>query len=107
MEILSQSTGWFEHLFLLTTVGALSVFMVLGAIGGFLVYFTESKKISDLFLALLAALVGALLIWGFALMLQSGPPIEYKAIVTDWNAVYDAGYEVVGIDGKIVTLRKD
>jgi len=32
--------------------------------------------------------------------------IFYDVIVTDWNAVYDQGYEVVEQNGKIVTLRK-
>ena len=34
------------------------------------------------------------------------PNTYYDAIITDWNEVYSQGYEVVGTNGKIVTLRK-
>lgn len=32
--------------------------------------------------------------------------VTYDAIITDWNAVYEQGYEVVESNGKIVTLQK-
>ena len=35
-----------------------------------------------------------------------GEDVTYDAIVTDWNEVYEQGYEVVEAKGKIVTLRK-
>lgn len=42
----------------------------------------------------------------FLALLSIDTTIYYDAIVTDWNAVYDQGYEVVEQNGKIVTLRK-
>jgi len=38
--------------------------------------------------------------------LQFGTYEAYDAIVTDWNEVYEQGYEIVETNGKIVTLRK-
>lgn len=32
--------------------------------------------------------------------------VTYTAIVTDWNEVYEQGYEIIETNGKIVTLRK-
>ena len=32
--------------------------------------------------------------------------VTYDAIITDWNEVYEQGYEVIETNGKIVTLRK-
>lgn len=46
-------------------------------------------------------------VFGAATVDASSSTIEYtEAIVTDWNEVYEQGYEVVEQNGKIVTLRK-
>lgn len=48
-----------------------------------------------------------LLALGFLFFVWSDPQyVTYDAIVTDWNEVHSQGYEVVGQNGKIVTLRK-
>lgn len=49
---------------------------------------------------------GAFVVSAFVLMIFCADVnIYYDATVTDWNAVYDQGYEVVEQNGKIVTLR--
>jgi len=37
---------------------------------------------------------------------KSGVEIEYKATVTDFNEVYNNGYEIINQEGKIYTLKK-
>lgn len=50
---------------------------------------------------------GAIVVSVFVLMiLCADVNTYYDAIVTDWNAVYDQGYEIVEQNGKIITLRK-
>ena len=48
---------------------------------------------------------------GFAYMMycihKIGPTIEYKALVTDFNEVYENGYVVVDREGEIYILEKD
>ena len=107
MEILSQSTDWASFITLMTffVIGALLTGS--GAIYGIYLAFKNRSGDENLITAILLTLITigiTTIIVQFAI---DGPTVEYKAIVTDWNEVYDGGYEVFDIDGKIVTLRKD
>jgi len=37
---------------------------------------------------------------------KSGVEIEYKVTVTDFNEIYNNGYEIINQEGKIYTLKK-
>ena len=74
------------------TIGAL--ILIVAAIGGFV-----SGEYGAA-LALLAIGILLLFVWKLPIITY------YDAIITDWNAVYEQGYEVVETNGKVVTLRK-
>jgi hypothetical protein len=54
------------------------------------------------------ALWYAVVFGGFSALLifVVGIEVTYEAVVTDFNEVYEQGYEIISQNGKIVTLRK-
>lgn len=93
MEILAT----YENYSLGITMGALFILIaIIGAIIG------VSKNGS----LLIGAIVTILAIGGIFLVVNDPSITYYNAIVTDWNEVYEQGYEVVEQNGKTVTLRK-
>ena len=54
------------------------------------------------------ALWGALLftVFSAAMVFVVGIEVTYDAVITDFNEVYEQGYEIISQNGKIVTLRK-
>ncbi|SER88044.1 hypothetical protein [Psychrobacillus sp. OK032] len=107
MEILSQSTDWFGHIFLLTIVIAMSIAFLVAFIGGVMTIFEKGFRLSDVIMTLLAGAISLLMALAATGGIMVGPTTTYKAVVTDYNAVIDAGYEIVSTDGKIVTLTKE
>lgn len=94
MEILATHTDITAKVIVCIILTIIALFFILGAIGGYM-----SREPINATLMLLVGLV-FLALW-FA-------PVTtyYDVTVTDWNVVYDQGYEVVEQNGKIVTLRK-
>ena len=45
-------------------------------------------------------------IFGIAGLIKDGPDRTFQATITDFNEVYNNGYEIVDRDGKIYTLRE-
>lgn len=54
----------------------------------------------------IALIVMALCMSALAWVWQDPTYVTYTAVVTDWNEVYEQGYEIIETKGKIVTLRK-
>lgn len=39
--------------------------------------------------------------------INAGAKIEYKAVITDFNEVYNNGYKIINQDGSIYILEKE
>ena len=106
VEILSQTTHWWEFIFGSVFIGIILLFSVFLSIGGILTVIYDDRSIADVILTLLYAISAI----GLSIILFSyiltGPDVTYKAKVTDFNAVYHNGYEIVNHNGKLYTLRK-
>lgn len=107
MEILSEQTEWGFHIFFMSISVIFAVLFTVGLVAVAIESIKKGSIAEDsagiLVLTLISALTIAVAVVGF----REGPEIVYKAIVTDYNEVYDAGYTVVKTEGKIVTLTKE
>lgn len=107
MEIIAENTIWWAFIVMLTLLIAFAGIFITVFIYGLVDTLRKGWDAESIIALVLLFILSALSIAGSVEAIIDGPPVEYKAIVTDWNAVYDGGYEVIDIDGKIVTLRKD
>ena len=69
---------------------------------GFIPFFCRKHRLEKV----LGAFIICLGITGLIITLMNPSVKTYDAIITDWNEVYEQGYEVIETNGKIVTLRK-
>lgn len=91
MEILATNTDYFGVVFG-GLVALATVFIIVMAIW--------TKEWGALWVALL---IGS---FSGAMILGIGIEVTYDAVITDFNEVYDQGYEIISQKGKLVTLRK-
>lgn len=107
MEILSQSTDWWIFIPLMILFAGVSIFFAVAVAYGLYLTFSEGpgdgNLVSTLMVAVIASIFAMFVVIGFI----TGPTTTYKAIVTDYNVVYEEGYEIISTDGKIVTLTKE
>lgn len=107
MEILAESVGWGDYYFFLSvcTIGAL-------VFGSFIVravvmYAQLKSFTSDDFFPLIFIVGLTVLFAAGAYGIQKeGPEITYEAKITDFNEVYESGYEIVSKHGSLYTIRK-
>ncbi|RKJ50019.1 hypothetical protein D7X33_32730 [Butyricicoccus sp. 1XD8-22] len=93
---------WVIVIFLfIVTLILLSVF-----IGGIISVIQSGFENTDLIVLLF--LMGLFLLFGYATYsaYNEGVYVEYKATITDFNEVFNNGYEIVGNEGEIYTLKK-
>ena len=108
MEILSETAFWGEHIFLLIIFGVIT--LITGSIAVALIVAIVSGhggELGDYIGTLIMSVFCALSIAIFIAGIKQGPDVEYTAIVTDYNEVYEQGYEVKKVDGKLVILTKE
>lgn len=107
MEILSQSTDWWIYIpcMMLFVVGF--VFFGAGAIYGLYCTVTEGPGEGNLVATVILSAITAFFVTLVVFGIKEGPTTTYKAIVTDYNVIYEEGYEIVSTEGKIVTLTKE
>lgn len=91
MEILATNTDYFG----MVLGGFAAVITIL-----VLIFAISEKEWGALWYALAIGSFSAVMIFGI------GIEVTYDAIITDFNEVYEQGYEIVSQKGKIVTLRK-
>lgn len=104
MEILSEHTEWLPFIFATVIVSILALLSVGGCIAIIVGGICDGGDIIGLLLTGLFSIgLIAVLIFG----IPEGPETYYKATVTDYNVVYDEGYTITDIEGKIVTLTKE
>lgn len=107
MEILSEHTEWWTFILFGSVIGVFTLFLVLALIGGIVSVIQDGDDGSDVAGIIVVTALIVLLGFGIITMYNEGPTVYYKAIVTDYNEVYDGGYTVIGTEGKIVTLTKE
>ncbi|MDF1511098.1 MULTISPECIES: hypothetical protein [Bacillaceae] len=92
MEILAETTHWGIYWFILIIIGAVTLVCALGIMS----VIVEWAKYG----------MEGEFIYGIYDTVSSGPDVTYKALITDFNEVYEQGYEIVDQDGKIYTIRE-
>jgi hypothetical protein len=102
VEILSTTTLWGEHWFLIVIMGAVVICIASLAVG---IFFEDSGSERYVYVGILTLLLAAGLTMLINLV-KDGPDRTFQAIITDFNEVYTNGYEIVERDGKIYTLRE-
>jgi hypothetical protein len=108
VEIVAESTLWFEYIFVLSIIGICFIISVLGFIIGLATIFdrTFSKDFSGYAVTagslLLTALFSAIFYGG----IKAGPTVQYKATITDFNEVYNNGYEIIDREGDLYILQE-
>lgn len=106
MEILTETTHWGSYVFVLIFLFAL-ILVSLVVITLIITDWAKSEgDASNVIAFVLFLTVGALSCLGINNVVSSGPDVIYKALITDFNDVYEQGYEIVDQDGKIYTLRE-
>lgn len=104
MEILSEHTGWPMFIFALIVVSLIAILSSTAFIAIIVGGICDGGDILGL---VLTGLFSIGMIAVIFLGIQDGPTTTYKAIVTDYNVVFEEGYEIISTDGKIVTLTKE
>lgn len=106
MEILAENTYLGSFIFQMVILGLIALITGVLAIGVLVSVIKDGGEFGDYIGAFGMAGISALTITGIIVGAKIGPEVEYTAIVSDYNEVYEQGYEVKKIDGKLVTLTK-
>ncbi|MCA1021560.1 hypothetical protein [Halobacillus litoralis] len=107
MEIVGESTLWGSYLFAMTCVMTIFLFFLVVTVGGILMLI-EDFNISDLGGTIIAAFICIFMgVVSYVGWFQEDPTIQYKAVIEDFNVVYDEGYTIVGEDGDLYVLEKE
>lgn len=96
MEILATNVSYAGAIWITVFFGLIAVVALIAA----------NDKDQDGFQRALGSVAGTIAILMVLSAWTAPKEVTYDAIITDWNAVYEQGYEVVETNGKIVTLRK-
>lgn len=103
MEILSESTEWASFIFLTALISIMAL-LAWYVVGLFITY--KYKEVIDYAFGAVFTFVAVIATLGVIAIIDAGPDTYYKATITDFNEVYEQGYEIVEQDGKIFTLRE-
>jgi len=107
LEILAENVDRGEFLLLLGFLGVVGAFFVIIFFAGVAMSISlKSFTSEDFFGLLIGAGISALCIFAFIAVYKSGPNITYEAKVTDFNEVYESGYEIVSKHGSLYTIRE-
>lgn len=107
MEILSETTHWISYL--LVTIGSsvVGILFILGFIG--MIYARirgDYMTFGDYIGGILCACLGVLLATAAIATFQMGPEKSYTATISDFNEVYEQGYEIERQIGKLYILSE-
>lgn len=105
MEILAvvENNGAFYGVIIFMS---LLILILIGVIYGYVSDMIKGKNLNRIGGTLFAFLVLILFVTLMIFTIKEGKPKTYKAIVTDFNEVYNKGYKVVDQEGKIFILKK-
>lgn len=105
MEIVAETTLWGEFISAMIVIVIIAGVMI-GLAATFISEIVKYRSLMDFVFAILSTL-GA--VFAVLLMISGfyvGPSEQYKAIVSDYNEVYEQGYEIVGREGELSILRE-
>ncbi len=106
MEILATVEYKGFYYFFLILSSCVSIFFlgmfIYGIIDAIKNVFGRNEFFAIVFCLLVSAMFGYLV----HMQLKTGVHTEYKATITDFNEVYDNGYEITGQEGKLYILEK-
>lgn len=107
MKILNETVLWGTYIFniaVISTIGFFTAFLAFG-----LIYAMIKKHefdFSSFVGACIFSIVATFCAGAVTITYKDGAETEYLAKVTDWNKVYEQGYEVVSQEGKLYVLKK-
>ncbi|MEW5569722.1 hypothetical protein [Rossellomorea marisflavi] len=108
MEILSTTEHNIQFYFALFVVIAItSLCLVLGTVSIVVMSIEKSPKLSDIILTVVLLCCAGFFIVVTVQGINKGAEVTHKAKITDFNEVYDNGYEVVGKDGSLYIITKE
>lgn len=64
------------------------------------------REINFIYGAIVFGVLASILVFLAIATHRSDPRVEYKALITDFNEVYEQGYKIISQEGKIYTLEK-
>lgn len=96
MEILATNVSYAGGVFFGILFSAVLIYALWGVFA----------KDSEIPIRILSVCLAAVALFGVIKVVDSPSVTTYDAIITDWNEVYEQGYEVIETNGQIVTLRK-
>jgi hypothetical protein len=107
MEILAKSVEYGEFYFTLILVGLFGLLFLIIGIGLFIHMIVEKYfDLNGISGTIVCTGLGVLMSFALFNIWQDGENVIYKAMVTDFNEVYNNGYKVVGEEGKLYLLEK-
>ena len=105
MEILAINTHLLTHILALIVIGIMAL-LTTALAGGAVINLVEHRGFINVVWVIGFATVASLFSAAMVSTIQEGPEVTYRAKVTDFNEVYEKGYEVVGRNGAIYLLQK-
>lgn len=105
MKILAENIHWGTY-YSITTIASILCLLTLFMTVALLIEAVKDKSAELAFGSVLYFAITVLIAVMLSFELVAGPTISYEAIVTDYNEVYENGYEVIEQNGDITTLRK-
>jgi amino acid transporter len=107
MEILSTTEHYIQFYLALSVVIVITAFcLVLGITSIVVMSIEKSPKLSDIILTVVLLCCASFFIIVTVQGINKGAEVTHKAKITDFNEVYDNGYEVVGKDGSLYIITK-
>lgn len=107
MEILAENTLYGPHIIALALTFLFGALFWLFLVCGIASISTEGVDGPGDYIALLFITAVALLMTiAFVFGIKEGPEVTYDATITDFNEVYEQGYEIVEQRGKIFVIKE-
>lgn len=96
--------GWFW--FILISLSVITLLFIGLVVIGIVSIIREGIDFNSIAALFICALLSTLFGFGTLSAYIDGVQVEYKATVTDFNEVFNKGYEIVKKEGEIYTLTK-
>jgi hypothetical protein len=108
MQILSENVLWGEYITVATLLA------IAGSLFGYIGYNAIAQLVKgkipihfpNIALCTLTVLSSLFLYATCALAIHQGAEVEYKVVITDYNEVFNQGFEIVDKEGDISTIKK-
>jgi vacuolar-type H+-ATPase subunit I/STV1 len=105
-EILTQHTHYGGYWFFLIFGGVMALLFASMVIGLIVDAIKGEAGGDSIVGVVVCAIITAGLLWILVYTIAQGPETTYKAKITDFNVVYEKGYEIIEKDGELYTIRE-